>query len=112
MSSFTHWGKEKSVNLNAYVKYGNYQAMDYIVDYGPGENTMRIHSRSGTKDYLVHVKRILSLGHLKASYQGTEYVLYNHEREELFSDRTRISRKSMIFIFRAIPKVSPYPCFR
>ena len=87
MSSFTDCkGEKEAVNLNAYVKYGNFQAMDYIVDYGPGENTMRIYSRSGTKDYLVHVKRILSLGALKASYQGTDYVLYNHEREELFSD--------------------------
>ena len=82
-----HNGERESVNLNAYAKYGNYQAMDYIVDYGPGENTMQIHSKSGTKDYLVHVKRILSLGYLKAAYQGTEYVLYNHEREELFADK-------------------------
>ena len=105
-----HNGERESVNLNAYAKYGNYQAMDYIVDYGPGENTMQIHSKSGTKDYLVHVKRILSLGYLKAAYQGTEYVLYMNGKSCL-QIKTRISRKNMICIFREIPQDRPYPCF-
>lgn len=78
-------GKDESVILNAYAKYGNYAAMDYVVDYGPDENTIRIHSSKGTKDYLVHIKRVLTLGELKAKYKGMDYTFYNHEREELFS---------------------------
>ena len=44
-----HNGERESVNLNAYAKYGNYQAMDYIVDYGPGENPVQIHSKKRHK---------------------------------------------------------------
>ena len=50
-------GNDESVCLNAYEKYGNYAAMDYVVDYGPDGNTIRIHTYQGTKDYYIHVKR-------------------------------------------------------
>lgn len=78
-------GNDESVCLNAYEKYGNYAAMDYVVDYGPDGNTIRIHTYQGTKDYYIHVKRVPTLGELRALYKGSEYVFYNHERESLYS---------------------------
>lgn len=58
-------GNDESVCLNAYEKYGNYAAMDYVVDYGPDGNTIRIHTYQGTKDYYIHVKRVPTLGELR-----------------------------------------------
>ena len=83
----SHKGEDTEVNLAQYAKFDNYNAMDYIVDYGPGENTMVISSYGGTEEYRVHVKRVLSLSELKATYAGTEYTLYDHDREKFGAEK-------------------------